>query len=291
MKRLLLLLTALLIGPVAANAQPAIGPVYPLQIRTLITYPTTFYVSPTGSDSNPCTSDAPCATVQAVYNSLVTSFDLGGQTITIQFADGTYTNGVNSTIAPTGGGSIIFQGNASSNTAVLFQCDGDCWHFSFNSAVALQFVNLSTTAGAASNEYYFYGAINATMTGIYLKGGGIFGVYAENRATVVFDTTNWNFDRTWTGTDSSVLGAYFGGTIVVNASTVTTNVGATYTNFVIAYAGTIRSAGVTFTLAAGAYTGKRSSTTINGLNAGNGCGTYWPGSIAGTATAGGQCFT
>ena len=62
--------------------------------RTLLTGPTTIYVSPSGSDSNDGKTPATAfATIQRAWSGLTTQ-DLNGQQVVIQLADGTYTNGM-----------------------------------------------------------------------------------------------------------------------------------------------------------------------------------------------------
>ena len=298
MKRLLLLLN-LLIGSVAANAQ-LVPPSFPTQTRFLVTYPLTYYVSPTGSDLNPCTSDSPCATAQAVYTNLVNSMDIGGQTVTIQFADGTYNSGVVSTSAPLGGGTLLFQGNASDNTKVVFSCTTDCWHLSFSTATIIEFSNISTAVGSGANEYYFYGSMNALLSGVYLTGGGHFGVYASNSATATFDSTvNWNFDGTWSGldylggADGSVVASFYGGVIKLDSSHAVTNTGATFAYFVQSFGSSfVTSTNFTYTLIAGAYTGKQYYSAISSmiLTTGGCPGAYFPGPTAGVTGANGLCL-
>ena len=298
MKRLLLFLS-LLLGSVAANAQ-LVPPSFPTQTRFLVTYPITFYIDPAGSDQNPCTQESPCATAQNVYSNIINSFDMGGQTVTIQFADGTYNSGVTSAsgsgiisaASPVGGGTIIFQGNISDNTKVIFQCATDCWHFSVSSATTFQFSNISTSVGSGANEYFFNGSVNALMTNIYLNGGGHYGVLAQNGAFVTF-SGGWNFDGTWSGTrygfsDGSVLASYYHATITLDSSTPTTNAASTFNYFVSAIQGTVTAANFTFVLAAGSYTGARYIARLYGLiDTSASCpAAYFPGSTSGSSGTG-----
>ena len=59
--------------------------------RTLLTATTNFYVATTGSDSNNGRSSTPWLTINHALNYVQQNYDLGGQTVNINVADGTYT--------------------------------------------------------------------------------------------------------------------------------------------------------------------------------------------------------
>lgn len=71
--------------------------------RTIITAPTIFYVSPTGSDTvsglNP---SQPAATVNYILNLLFTIYDANNQPVTIQLSNGTYNQSIHIRGNPTG---------------------------------------------------------------------------------------------------------------------------------------------------------------------------------------------
>lgn len=97
-------------------------------LRTKLAAPTTFYVATTGTDTTGCgTSIAPCHSRQYVVNFLANNYDFGGQTVTIQLAHGTYTDGVSVNgpmVGQSSPGQLIFSGDCTSaaNTkAVLIQ--------------------------------------------------------------------------------------------------------------------------------------------------------------------------
>ena len=80
--------------------------------RILLAANTTFYVSPSGNDSNSgLTSGSPWATIQHAVNVINAAYDLGGHTATISCADGTYTGTVTVSTPFTGGGSVVIQGD------------------------------------------------------------------------------------------------------------------------------------------------------------------------------------
>ena len=92
-------------------------------VRELLTTDRTYYVSPTGSDSNNgLTAGAPFATIQKAVNT-VASLDIGTYNVTIQLANGTYTAGatVSSWI---GSGTVTIQGNASNPALVVLSTTG-----------------------------------------------------------------------------------------------------------------------------------------------------------------------
>src|SRR5215472_11087061 len=63
--------------------------------RQVLTGPTTFYVSPSGSDNNTgINPNAPAAAVSNVIDVLMDGYDLNAQNVTIQLSNGTYSETV-----------------------------------------------------------------------------------------------------------------------------------------------------------------------------------------------------
>jgi len=62
-------------------------------VRTVLSSATTFYVATTGSDTtgSGLTPTTPAATIQFIISLIENSYDLNGQTVTIQLANGAYT--------------------------------------------------------------------------------------------------------------------------------------------------------------------------------------------------------
>lgn len=87
-------------------------------IRTKLSGATNYYVSTAGTDSAGCgTLASPCATEQFLFNQLLSSVDVSGQTVTVNLAAGTYTSGVNAKsalVGQNGAGGLIFTGPCTS---------------------------------------------------------------------------------------------------------------------------------------------------------------------------------
>jgi len=136
-------------------------------IRELLAAPRTYYVNPNsggtancngstgqaGSNSNSGLAlSAPLLTLQAAYNKITNSLDLGGQTVTVQMCDGTYSTGVSFVSIWSGGGQLRFQGNTTttdnvhvSGSSNLFILNGP----SLPGPVTLKNFKLTTSGGTA----------------------------------------------------------------------------------------------------------------------------------------------
>ena len=87
-----------------------------------------YYVSTTGSDSNPCTQDKPCLTVQHVIG----MFTLASDGAVIHVAAGTYTDFVDdSALSPPCQGNLVWfcanRGGSSASAQLTIQCDESNW--------------------------------------------------------------------------------------------------------------------------------------------------------------------
>lgn len=90
--------------------------------RETLTANRTYYVRADGSNSNnglTNTSSGAFLTLQKAYDLICSMLDLGGYTVTVQIADGTYTGGLLISQPWTGGGAVTFQGNVSTPANVL----------------------------------------------------------------------------------------------------------------------------------------------------------------------------
>jgi len=115
---------------ISTAMQPVVGAADLTTARTLfgarpvrLTGNTTVYVSPTGNDSTgDGTQSAPWLTRQKAWDTIRDTFDLNGFTVTIQHADGTYTDGPvckGIMIGAKEADSVIFQGNAATPANVV----------------------------------------------------------------------------------------------------------------------------------------------------------------------------
>jgi hypothetical protein len=91
--------------------------------RIILSVPTTFWVSSSGSDANPGTViTAPAATIQHVINQLGAAYDVAGQVVTIQILDGSaLSENVilrGALVGQTQIAGLVIQGNSSTPSAV-----------------------------------------------------------------------------------------------------------------------------------------------------------------------------
>lgn len=126
-------------------------------MRTYLSSATTFYLSPSGSDATGDGSQAnPWATPRHAYDVLQRNYDLGGQTVTIQLANGTYPVS-NQLYGPLvgqyGAGGLIFQGNSLDRRAVRIRPTvntGYCFSADSGAAYKLKDMILDMTDGCVS---------------------------------------------------------------------------------------------------------------------------------------------
>jgi hypothetical protein len=90
--------------------------------RVLLTSDLTMYISPSGSDSNNCLVGNPCFTIARAIAFIRDGYDFGGHTITVQLADGAYSNNpivvVGNLVGAGTAGNLIFRGNPGNPSAV-----------------------------------------------------------------------------------------------------------------------------------------------------------------------------
>ena len=90
------------------------------QGREVLTAARTYFVATTGSDANSGLSvGSPFLTIQAAYNRIADTLDLGGQLVTIKVAAGTYAGGLTIANPWTGGGRVILEGDTSNPNSVF----------------------------------------------------------------------------------------------------------------------------------------------------------------------------
>lgn len=248
--------------------------------RLVLTADTTFYVSTTGSDTTGSgTSGAPWATVQKAVDYITGYIDPSQYQVTIKLADGTYT--VTSTIflRPNSFAKPpIILGNTSTpaNVVVSLSGGGDLWQMAYGGAWIIKALKYTATSG----------------NGTYVKAGSLIldnCVLGACAANTVFALLNGAITvqggTTITGTHSvNVFVTRLGGNIYIAAQNITFS-SATCT-LVYLFSGTIYALGLTFT---GTFTGQRYSVNGNGVLETGGSGVnYFPGTIAGATTTGGQ---
>ena len=256
-------------------------------LRELLKAARTYYVRTDGSNSNDGlsnTSGGAFQTIQRAYDVIASTLDLGGQAVTIQVGNGTYTAGLSVNQPWTGGGSVTVQGDTTTPSNVLVSVTGaDCFITGCPLPGTLNikgFEGRTTTAGCVINHagggvLYFgnmkFGAtVNAHVqcaSGCYVNCSGAY-------------TISGNADRHWN--------ALHGGFIQINGITVTMSGTPAFASAFVAASNTakVESVGMTFS---GSATGPRYSATTNSvINTGGAGAIYFPGNSAGSTGSGGQ---
>lgn len=258
--------------------------------RTLLTADTTYYVRTDGNDSNTGlvnTAGGAFLTVQKALN-VVSMIDFNNFNVTIQIADGTYTQALTLGFCLIGTGSLTIQGNTGTPTNVVLT----------NNTAANTFLLASHVAVNRTNLKAFKVANSSTGGGILAQNGSYFQV-----SQLDFGACGGTQLRVDSGASCQLNGNYtisgaapihyqvlFGGLInSITAITVTNTGTNNFSNaFAVAqYPATLRHFSATFT--GGTITGKRYAVSLNGVIDTNGGGAnYFPGNSAGTAATGGQ---
>lgn len=256
----------------------------PAKAREVLTANRTYYVRTDGSNSNnglANTAGGAFLTLQKAWDTIL-GLDLGGFDVTIQVADGTYTNGILTTKGPIGGNALI-NGNATTpGNVIVSKTAGDCFNFSAPCRVELRNLETRTTTSgdcvAAS-----YGAL--VVIGVGLRFGAC--------AAAHMRSSSGGFIQNFAANYSIVGGAahhMFGasGKFIMAGSTVTlTGTPAFSAAFaaiqeqssLMAYSGTY----------SGSATGLRYFVSMNSIIQTYGGGaSYLPGSTAGSTATGGQ---
>jgi hypothetical protein len=272
-----------------------------LGLRERLTADRNYYVSPSGSDSNTgMPASSPFKTIQKAIDT-VTTLDLGGKKVDINIADGTYNEAL--ILPPLVGdrgktGNIPFNlyddssvslvGNVASPSnvnvqgppelgAVSITCQGNGWHLTGLEVKAP--VNSYVMCIVIDGPYeLLLGQLNISNSGASTFAYGIVaqktGVCINTGQEIRFFGTLWH----------EVLTCLEGGRMVIPGVMAVNNNPAIASAFCHAALG----AGVTLTqVISGTATGKRYNVTHNAVIVTDGVATFFPGSIAGTATLGG----
>lgn len=265
--------------------------------RTILTSGVTYFVNPAGNDNCNGTSaslgtsgNCAWATVQKSYNIIASTLDLAGNSVTVQMADGTYTGGLNLNQGWTGGGAVVYQGNASTiSTAIISVSAGNCIQITaaLPGVVTFQNMRLVNTGGGAginvvAPSLVSYGNIDfGPMTGGYhiLASGS--GVNVSGFANTLL---SGGAVAHWAATSAAVINDA-GHTLTLTGTPVFSN-GFAYAS----RTGVVAVNGNTFSGSAG--TGNRYLIDTNGVvyTGTSGTTTYLPGTTITTPTTGGQYF-
>lgn len=124
-------------------------------MRKVLLGPTTFHVSPSGSDvTGNGTAERPLATRSGAYDKLLKGYDLSGHFVTIKIADGLYTDFFNAygpLLGQLGGhDGVKFVGNVSNPENVVIKPDvGGCFGCFHNSAYSISGMTLDQSNSPA----------------------------------------------------------------------------------------------------------------------------------------------
>jgi hypothetical protein len=245
---------------------------------------TTFYVATTGTNdaTHGTAVGTPWLTLQYAYDYICGNYDLGGQTVTIQLADGTYTDGLTASGPWVGGGSIVIQGNTGNMDSVVIGVNALACIYAkclLPGDLTLKYLKLTNTGGYGlinASSYIYFNNINfgaCTSAHIYTTGGAIY-----SQSSVY--TISGNAPYHWMIAYSAL--------VMINAETITLAGTPAFTDFAYVYGG-----GTLFSNAATTFSG--SASGIQYLIATGGKiitgGMTWPTGLTtgsgGTTTGGG----
>ena len=293
---------------IMARVPPNANPVQPYDLITLaylqansrqvLQRNTTYYVAPPASGGSDTTGDGsaanPWATIQYAVTWVQSHIDLAGFTATISVAHGTYTDPILLAGAPmgtTGPGQIVIEGDAADNTAVLFHVIGDdCIDVQAGSSIWIKNITLQSTASGGSGG----DALGASYGGELLMSGCNFAtcsgnhMYAAAGGSIIimgnYDISGGAQCHAQAATEgyiemSSYPDRHIAGTLSGNPNFSG--------GFVVAGAGSISAGNSNYS--SGSATGPRYDAHLNGVIFTNNHGaSYFPGSVAGSVTTGGQ---
>lgn len=244
----------------------------------------TYYVRPDGSNSNDGlsnTSGGAFLTIQKAADTAA-SIDFHGFTVTVQIADGTYTEQVTlrRCVGQAGAANLVIAGNASTPANVVVTqavSFGSTFDVPIGTAVTIKDLKVAAT----NNGYGFHnGGGDLRWLNVDFGTCGSYHVFAE--AGVSSASGNYAIS----GDAVSHWYSSSGGHIKVQSRTITASGTRAFTIFVQAVDGSITSNGCTFS---GTYTGTRYIPSLNGVIQTYGGGaSYFPGNAAGSTATGGQ---
>ena len=283
-----------------------------IRVPIWLTKPLTVYVAPTGSDTldegRGLTPDKPFATIKAAVNHISTTYNLYSYNVTISVAPGDYgRNTINLPSYSTTTGKIIISGQSSIPDETI--CGRILLAFASNYEIHnIMIYPGDVTSGtigaiqASSGTLYLYNVKlrirdvtvgNGTLWGVNVSGAAFVNIMATQSedvpSGVIFDCGGdmasglilANAAKVEFSADLTVLGdASF------RTATIRAQQGGAISRTLSSFINPGRAPVVT---ASGTITGKRYVAALNGIIAvSGGGGNFWPGSIDGETTSGGQ---
>lgn len=267
-------------------------------VRTLLNGNLTLYVNTTGADTNTGLNPSiPFKTMQAAVNAGTRNYDFNGNTLTISVANGTYSVtqvaggvAVSVTAMPLGCSAFNIVGNIASPGSVVLSVNAGVG-INVTNAVSVNLGGLTITVAGSTVGFNLpsgYG-LNVgegslcTLTNMAFGSCGTIQVQAAVGGFVIINgpvsctgTTGLSFQALYSGTLYNTSGA----TITVTGLTCST-----------AFAGASQGGSVVWFGGAfvGSVTGTKYSATLNGtINTAAAGVNFFPGSVAGTTSTGGQ---
>lgn len=256
-----------------------------LQISSSGTY---FWVATTGSDTtnNGKSVGAPFLTLQKAIDE-ASKVDVGIYNLTIQVADGTYTENVSFRNYRSAGGVLVLKGNSSTPANCIIQAASGSVITAEQvlAQVRLDGFTLQTSGAGAT-------LINASQNSYVTHQNMVFGSAGTSPhiSSITGAQVTALSGYSVSGGAAQHWYAQRGGRIETTSKTITFLASVTFSgHFVRCSAAEMRLYSNTFTLGAFTVTGTRYSSERNGVLDTNGGGaSYFPGTVAGSTATGGQ---
>jgi hypothetical protein len=179
--------------------------------RTILTAPTTFYVSPAGLDIvSGLDPSHPAATANYIIKLLRSAYDLNGQPVTIQFANGVYNQDIIVSGPLLGQGDpshLIIQGNVSSPANVTINGTNHCFEINFGGMATIQGFTLQATGANGDGVLAWSGGI-AQVNGIIWGACPGYQCASSSGATMIYygqHTITGNSQAHIAATENSIL--------------------------------------------------------------------------------------
>jgi len=255
--------------------------------REVLTANRTYYVRTDGSDSNnglADTSGGAFLTGQKAWDT-VAALDLSIYNVTIKYASGTYTGGINMSAMPVGGSAIYIEGDTSTPANVHLNRTATCFTVGAPAPAPIFIRGFKLTfAGASASAVLLSAPSVMTVTNMELAGGST-GYAAAYTANIAGAKLIVSTGQLISGGMSALVSAQDGGIVRFYGITVTlTGTPAfSWTTIAAGFGGLVSVSGVTFS---GAATGVRySAGSAGGINTGGGGASFIPGNSSGSATS------
>jgi hypothetical protein len=255
--------------------------------REVLTANRTYYVRTDGSDSNTGladTSGGAFLTGQKAWDT-VAALDLSIYSVTIKYASGTYTGGINMTAMPVGGSGITIEGDTSTPANVHLNRTATCFTVGAPAPAPIFIRGFKLTfAGANAGAVLLSAPSVMTVTNMELAGGST-GYAAAYTANIAGAKLIVSTGQLISGGMSALVSAQDGGIVRFYGITVTlTGTPAfSWTTIAAGFGGLVSVSGVTFS---GAATGVRySAGSAGGISTNGGGASFIPGNSSGSATS------